>query len=106
MANRITAAIDKLKKVIPERIAAGQTTQEAVNVLCDSLDMGLEEYAKLQELKSLASTTGLLSVEEAMTVYGFLGESIETFNKQPVEVKSVLTQMFGELLEKQLAARV
>jgi hypothetical protein len=105
MANRITAAIDKLKKVIPQRIADGQTTQEAVDALHGSLDMGFEEYAKFQELKSLASTTGVLSVAEAMTVYGFLGESIETFNGQPVEVKSVLTQVFKELLGKQLVGR-
>ena len=105
MANRITAAIDKLKKVIPQRIADGQTTQEAIDALHGSLDMGLEEYAKLQELKSLASSTGLLSVAEAITVYGFLGESVGTFNRQPVEVKSVLTQLFQELLKNQLVGR-
>jgi hypothetical protein len=41
-----------------------------------------------------------LSLDEAQTVYMYLGESVDTFNKQPLEVKIVLTQLFQELLKR------
>ena len=86
--NRITNAIDKLNRVIPERIAQGLTTQELVDSLHKTLDMSLVEYCKFQNLKS-AYTGSLLTLDEAQTVYGFLGHSVEKFNAQPIAVKSV-----------------
>ena len=103
MKNRITAAIARLKARIPERIASGLTTQADVDKLHGTLDMDLEEYVKFQELKSLASQNGDLTSDEAQTVYGYLGETLETFNNQPVEVKSVLIQLFKELLGRQIS---
>jgi len=43
---------------------------------------------------------GQLTLDEAQSVYSLLGETPDHFNRQPVEVKSVLTQIFGELLQK------
>ena len=97
--NRITSAIDKLNQAIPERIAKGLTTQEKVDALDKTLDMSWGEYVKFQELKS-AYAGSILTMEEAQTVYGYLGNTVEHFNKQSVAVKSVLTQLFMELIEK------
>jgi len=96
--NRVTAAFDKMKTQIEERVRSGQTTREAVDRCSRSLDITVGEFCQLQELKSHAMGT-LLSEEEAMTVYRALGESPETFNQQPVHIKAVLTKLFSELLQ-------
>lgn len=98
--NRVTAAIQRAKARLEQRLASGETTPEQVKDLQKRLDMNVGEYCRFQELKSLAYMNGRLSLDEAQTIYGFLGETTEHFNGQPVEVKSVLTMIFGELLER------
>ena len=95
--NRITTAIDKLNQVIPERIAKGLTTQAKVDALHKELDMSWGEYVKFQELKSAYAGT-IITMEEAQTVYGYLGNDVDYFNKQSIAVKSRLTQLFAEII--------
>ena len=95
--NRIIQAIEKTKKQIETRLANGLVTPEKVDSLSKSLNMDFEEYFRFQELKS-AHAGSRLTLDEAQTVYGFLGNTVEHFNQQPVEVKSVLTKIFSELL--------
>ena len=97
--NRITNGIQKFKALITARIASGVITQSKVDDMATSLDMELAEYCKFQELKSLASMDGRLTLEEAQTVYSLLGNTPEHFNKQPVEVKYVLTEVFASLIK-------
>ncbi len=103
--NRITAAIESKKATIADRIAKGLTTKAAVAKTRKALDMDVSEHAKFQELKSLATLEGTLTPEEGQTVYVLLGECVSTFNRQPVEVKAVLTGLFRELLERRIAAK-
>ena len=65
-----------------------------------NLDMEVGEFCRFQELKSLAMLEGKLTQDEAQSVYALLGNTPEHFNGQPVAVKSVLTQIFGELLAR------
>lgn len=97
--NRISAAIRRMDAQIKERIALGMTTKARVAATRKSLDMDLGEFARFQEIKSLASQTGALTPEEAQTVYGLLGNTPEHFNRQSAAVKAVLTQVFRELIE-------
>jgi hypothetical protein len=81
---------------------------ELDSVACDrfgTLDMNLTEYVKFQTLKTLAVAQGLLTAVEGQTVYLCLGESLQTFNDQPIHVKSVLTLLLGELLTAQIQRR-
>ena len=103
MTNRITVAFGRMEKQIAERIKSGKTTQKAVDSSHSTLDMDLLEYAKFQEYKSLAVAENVLTIEEGMTVYNCLGNSLDVFNRQPVYVKSILTVLFRQLLEKHLA---
>ena len=105
MANRITAAFARMEAQIADRIAKGLTTAEKVRDLHQTLDMDLAEYVKFQEAKTLAVASGLLTLEEGQCVYACLGESVQTFNDQPVHVKSVLTSFFAELLTAQIRQR-
>lgn len=98
MSNRITAAIGRTETRIADRLASGQVTQATLDDLHKKNDMALDEYCKFQELKSLAFAQGKITLDEANTLYGFLGEMPETFNSQPLAVKVVLTQFFVELL--------
>jgi len=103
--NRVVAAIARMKAQIEERIAKGIVTAAKVEETRKALDMDFVEYAKLQELKSLAVASGKLSLDEGMTIYNYLGEAgPDKFNGQPVEVKAVLTQMLKELLVARLKA--
>ena len=102
--NRIANAVEKMKNNIESRISNGLTTKEKVESLHKSLDMGFDEYVKFQEVKSIAQLNGTLNLDEAMYIYGILGESgPDNFNNQPIEVKVILTQTLMELLQKQVA---
>lgn len=98
--NRVTAAIEKTKARLEKRLEDGLVTPEQVQELDRQLDMEPGEYCRFQELKSLAYMEGRLTLDEANTVYSILGETTDHFNSQPVAAKSVLTQIFGELLER------
>ena len=98
--NRVTVAIEKANARIQSRLAEGIITTERVSELDRSLDMEVSEFCRFQELKSLAMLEGRLTQDEAQSVYAMLGNTAEHFNRQPVAVKSVLTQIFGELLAR------
>ena len=70
--------------------------------LSNQLNMELREFARFQEIKSLAFAEGRLGLDDANLIYGFLGETPLTFNAQPVEVKVVLTIVFKYLLDEHL----
>ena len=103
--NRITDAVARMSAQIAERLRTGATTPDAVTRCGESLDMAIDEYCAFQDLKSYAHMAGGLSLEEAQTLYGYLGETPETFNRQPVHVKAVLTQVFQDLLGARIAAK-
>jgi hypothetical protein len=101
--NRVTASIARAKARIADRMASGAVTEQSIGELHKRLDMNAGEFCRFQELKSVAMLEGKLTQEEAQTIYAMLGNTPEHFNRQPVEVKSTLTQIFGELLEKSMA---
>lgn len=105
MPNRVTAMIGRQEAELKRRLDANIITQKQVDDAHSQMDMKLDEYVSFQNLKSLASTDGTLTLEEAQTVYGFLGETVETFNGQPLAVKIVLTKLYQELLGKSLRRR-
>lgn len=94
----IANAIADQKKNIDARLDDGRTTPEAMTALDTQLDMCLEEFVRFQELKSLAVASEVLSPECGQLVYSYLGESPERFNRQPLEVKVILTNLFMELM--------
>lgn len=98
--NRIATAIDRMKGQITQRVALGLTTEDRVESMRKSIDMNLAEFAKLQELKSLASVNGTLTLNEAQYVYALLGNTPDHFNRQDAATKAVLTQLFQELLTR------
>jgi hypothetical protein len=100
-ANRIVNGINRARGVI----AAKGLTAEKLASMAASLDMALGEYCKFQEEKSLASQDGRLSMDEAMTVYGYLGDTPDHFNRQDIAVKWVLSEVFASLLSKRIASR-
>jgi len=87
-----------LRESLPQRISSGQTTQADIDRLHESLDLDLGDYCRFQERKSLAFASGVMTLPEAQLLYRYLGNTPDHFNRQPVEVKTVLTQVFAELL--------
>lgn len=105
MPNRILKKIASTKEQIANRLEIGLTTQKKLDDLHKSLDMECDEYCKFQELKTLAMAEGLLTLDEATTIYDFLGNTPETFNRQSLPVKVVLTQLLQMLLQRRLQGR-
>jgi len=91
--NKIILAIEKADKAI----AAKNLPQTQLAELSKSLDMALDEYCCFQTLKSNA-VGGQLTLDEANTIYGYLGNIPEHFNRQPLAVKWTLTEVFRVLL--------
>jgi len=94
--NRILLAIQRANNAIANK----NLSPERLADLSKKLDMALDEYCRFQTLKSLASQDGRLTLDEAQTIYGFLGNTVEHFNQQPVAVKWVLTEAFASLLKR------
>jgi hypothetical protein len=101
--NRIAEAIATQEQNITDRLADGRTTQDKLDKLHTTLDMELFEYVRFQELKSVAVSAQTITLEEGQTVYAYLGESPETFNKQSLAVKVTLTELFRGLMQMQVA---
>lgn len=101
MTNRILAGIERAEKAIADKKLSAAKIEE----MRKTMDMAFDEYCRFQELKSLASTTGRLTLDEAQTVYGFLGNVPEHFNEQPLAVKYTLTSVFQSLLNDQIMAK-
>jgi hypothetical protein len=85
--NRILAAVSRVEEALK-----GKTVDST------KFDMSIREYVLLQERKSLAHANGAITFEEAQTIYGYLGESVNTFNNQPVAVKMVMTKVLAEMI--------
>jgi hypothetical protein len=96
--NRIAKAIGRMRVQIRDRVSQGITSEARVEQTGKALDMDLGEFARFQELKSLAFMEGRLSLEEAQYVYDLLGETPDRFNGHDAATKAVLTQVFRELL--------
>jgi hypothetical protein len=101
--NRITASVERMRKQIHDRISLGLMTHDRVEAARRKLDMDVEEYCLFQQKKTLAVADGTLTAEEGQTVFALLGTTVTYFNRQPVEVKSVLNNLFKELLQKDAA---
>ncbi len=97
--NRIINAVSTTKQMLNKRVADGLVTVEQVEETRQKMDLSFEEYCLFQEKKSLAVANRILTLDEGMTVYAYMGETPETFNKQPIEVKVTLMQLFRQLLE-------
>jgi methyl coenzyme M reductase gamma subunit len=91
--NRILAGVTNARQMIESK---GLDLAKLVT-LAQTLDMEFTEYARFQELKS-SMMGDVLTLEEANTIYGYLGNTVEHFNRQPLEVKIVMTQIFKDLL--------
>lgn len=93
--NRILIAIDKANAAIKDK----NLSPEKLAALSKNMDMALDEYCRFQTLKS-AAVGGKLTLDEAQTIYAFLGTTLDHFNAQPVAVKWVLTEVFASLLKR------
>ena len=100
--NRVSVKIHQCEDTIAQRLVRGEVIQRQLDDINKALCMELGEYCRFQELKSFAVAAGTLTLEEGQTIYGFLGESVETFNSRPIAVKAVLTKVFQELLSMQI----
>lgn len=100
--NRIQVKFNLQEAMIKERIADGRLSQERLKELDSELDMGMEEYVKFQELKTLAVANDTITIAEGMTIYNALGTIPETFNNQPVHIKAVLTTFLLELMQRDI----
>lgn len=99
--NRIINGISKAQ----ERIESKNLSAEKIESMRKSMDMELDEYCKFQEMKTVA-VGSRLTLEEAQTIYAYLGNTPEHFNSQSLAVKYVLTEVFGSLIKAHIASKV
>ena len=99
MPNRVVESFEKFRKKIDEQ----NHSPEKLAELNKAMDMGLDEFVKFQELKSVLMGS-ILTPEEAQTIYNHLGEQPSVFNGQPLHIKMTLTKLFQELLGAMIQA--
>lgn len=100
--NKIKVLIENCKDKINEVIASGLTTPEKVEENRQMLDMPMDMFCSFQNLKSLASMTGLLTLEESSYVYKLLGSQPSHFNSNDIATKLVLTKLYEKLLTEKI----
>lgn len=96
--NRVLESVEFTRNTVASSLEKGSVTQEQIEKAKGKLDMAVDEHSRYHELKNIAMLNGTLSLEEAQTVYAYLGPSVNTFNDQPFEVKMALTKLFAQLL--------
>jgi hypothetical protein len=94
--NRIITGITAMRAQLEKRISDGDATRAQADAMHSSLDMSLEEWTMFQGVKSEAHASGMLSHDEAQTVYACLGSSPADFNLLDVVAKATLTKLFQE----------
>ncbi len=62
------------------------------------LDIDLSEIVAYQQEKSLAQLEGLISLDEASTIY----DALNCWNETPLETKVAVTLGMGELIKRRL----
>ena len=103
--NRIATAIVAKNAEIKAKLNVGKITQAQIDNTHTALDMDIEEHAMFQNLKSLAVTRNLLTLDEGQTVHVVLGEVVTVFNGQDIGTKCVLTGLFKEMLAARIKER-
>lgn len=103
--NRIIDGITKMRAQIEKRISDGIVSRAQVDEACVKMDMDYTEWSLFQDTKSLAQASGVLSHDEAQTIYAILGSSPEHFNASDAGTKAVLTRIFAQLLAWKQAKR-
>ena len=93
--NRVVEYIAKIEENV------GRCSVDQLDRLESSCMLECDEYIRFQELKSIHAGS-LLSMDEAMTVYGILGESLNHFHSQRLSHRITCLKIFTELLEHSL----
>ena len=87
-------------------ISTKNLSVDKLSEMSRKLDMDLMEYSRFQELKSIAGVSGELSLDAAQYVYNRIGNTVERFNKLPLEEKWVYTELFQKLLKGRIMKRI
>ncbi len=90
-SNRIATAIEKMEKTL-QNAPASLLAELAVELMIEH-----REYCEWQETKSLAYTMCLINLEEAQTLWEYLGNTEQQFNKNSVAVRIVIAKMMSVL---------
>jgi len=98
MANRMLDAIKRVEEQLKEvpddrKIALGKKLS----------DITFEELVTYQNIQSTSHACGVITLDEAQTLYELLGKEVPTpekFGSLPLAEKIVVTQMIGELAKK------
>jgi hypothetical protein len=90
----MTLALAEVKKAIDKMPAEDRAKSE------ESTKLTYQQHFAFQEIKSLASSSGYIALEDAMVLYRWLGQTETVFNKQPLEVRSLTLMLLGALMKK------
>lgn len=90
-SNRIATAIEKMEKTLQS------ATSSLLAELAATLMIDHREYCEWQETKSLAYTMCLINLEEAQTLWEYLGNTEQQFNKQSLGARLVIAKMMSVL---------
>lgn len=96
--NRLLESVENFKAAYEK----SDKTPEKIAAVSKVLDMDTNEHYRFQELKSLAQLHGVITLDEAQFIYNNLGETVSTFNSQPVWIKACLTTVFKTLLKMKI----
>ena len=94
-SNRIAFAIAERRKKI-------EGYHDLISDFADALDLDLGEYFLFAQLNKLAASQGLLTSEEGETINNFLGKDVSEFNGRDIVVKSVMINVFDDLLRRDI----
>ena len=101
MANRIVGAIVALDTRLAVQLDSSNdvaTVRGQQAAMHKTFDMDFETWSMAQDKKSLAFASGVLTLDEANSVYLILGGSPEAFNKGTLAQKVIVTKVLAELL--------
>jgi len=94
-ANRVASMVVRMQC----KLDAAEKEGKDLTALDEINEFNMDEYFALQNHKTLAVAEGVLTLDEGMTVYSYMGEAgPEKVNKQSLAVRIVLTKLLAEFM--------
>ena len=98
--NRIVNAIEGLKTRI-----ANLNDAAAMRRLETAASISFDEYTTFQNVKSEMQAGGVITYDEAVTIYEILGSGPEAFKRHTLAERIIVIKTMQELMAARLAAR-
>ena len=96
--NRVQVLIERIERLMQDRIDSGVATPELFAERARDLDIDVREYVSLQNQQALAFASDKISMDESLFIYNHLRDGVTAFNNNGYAIKAAFNLIHLSLL--------